>query len=144
MTVDTGIDIWAERDDGKRFKIQVKTATKKKNLYAYDVRFAPLKRNKDKNTFYIFVMRDGDKNKFLILSRKDLLYKKRKAVNEVKKHNKYRVNLFEREDTVLMRNKKHPVKVNNWESILARKGRKARKRRLGRGWRQRLMTKTSL
>lgn len=68
MTVDDGIDIVASNDDGKFFHIQVKTATRQDSgKYSFAISQASFRRYHGSNVFYVFVLRENMKNKYIII-----------------------------------------------------------------------------
>ena len=70
--VDEGIDVIATKNRSSS-NIQVKTANKKAGKYGVSFKIKSFERAKDRNTFYIFVLRDGEKTEFIILSHFDML-----------------------------------------------------------------------
>lgn len=74
MTVDDGIDIVANKDN-KFFHIQVKTATRQENgKYSFTINQTSFKRYDTTNVFYVFVLRDGLKNEFIIIPSGQIKY----------------------------------------------------------------------
>lgn len=66
MTVDQGIDIIASKDN-KFFHVQVKTATPRADgKFYFSVKRSSFEANHSGNTYYIFLMRDLNKNTFAV------------------------------------------------------------------------------
>ena len=70
--VDEGIDVIATKEKSSS-NIQVKTANKKAGKYGVGFRIKSFEKAKDRNTFYIFVLRDGEKTEFIVLSHFDMI-----------------------------------------------------------------------
>ena len=67
MTVDDGIDIVASKHN-KFFHIQVKTATKQDSgKYLFTINPASFKKYHAANVYYVFVLRDRNKNEFIVI-----------------------------------------------------------------------------
>ncbi len=120
MSVDTGLDIVATRDN-KLFGIQIKTS----NLNQYDtyvstVRKVSFEKHGSNNVYYIFVLHTAKENNFLIFPFYELEKKvHEKAILEVNNKTAYRVNIKFRDNTVYLGNKDHDVSyfLNNWGII---------------------------
>lgn len=124
MSVDTGIDIVATRDD-KVFLIQVKTSRTYKILnFRYDVRMKSLLRFNSGNVFYIFVMRHDSKSDYLILPANVVERKiNENAIKTAEKYDKYRVDIrlvdSDSGAKVYLGNRNHEMSyyLNKWELI---------------------------
>lgn len=120
MTVDKGIDITATKNN-KLFSIQVKTANANDyNTYNFDVRKVSFEREYAGNTFYVFVLKGKDRNDFLILPLSEMEKKvTQKAIHDVKSHEKYRVKIDIRGESIYMGNREHEMSyyLNNWGII---------------------------
>jgi hypothetical protein len=120
MSVDTGIDVVAVKDN-KTYLVQVKTSKEYDNgYYHYDVRMKSLERFSSGNIFYIFVLRHENKNDFIILPSVEVEKKiKEKAIKTIEKHNKYRVMFKFYDDKIILGNKSHDVTyfLNNWDIL---------------------------
>lgn len=120
MSVDTGLDIVATRDN-KLFGIQIKTS----NLNQYDtyvstVRKVSFEKHGSNNVYYIFVLHTAKENNFLIFPFYELEKKvHEKAILDVNNKTAYRVNIKFRDNTVYLGNKDHDVSyfLNNWGII---------------------------
>lgn len=119
MSVDTGMDITATKDN-KLFSIQVKTANLNKyNTYNFDVRKLSFERHQSGNVFYIFVLK-GDQNHFLILPYYEIERKvTEKAISKINRNKNYRVKISIRESKIYLGNQKHEMSyfLNKWEVI---------------------------
>lgn len=74
MTVDDGIDIVASKDN-KFFHMQVKTATLQEDgRYCFSISSTSFKRHDTANVFYIFVLREGIKNEFIVIPSGQIKY----------------------------------------------------------------------
>ncbi len=120
MSVDTGIDVVAVKDNNT-YLVQVKTSkVYDTGYYHYDVRMKSLERFNSGNVFYIFVLRHEDKNDFVILPSIEVEKKiKENAIKTIVKHNKYRVMFKFHDGKLYLGNKKHDVTyfLNNWEIL---------------------------
>lgn len=120
MSVDVGMDIIATKDE-RLFSIQVKTANINKfNTYVFDVRKVSFERHNSGNIFYIFVLHGKKKDNYLILPLLEMEKKvHKKALLEVGRGKRYRVNIKIRDKKVYLGNKSHEVSyyLNNWQLI---------------------------
>jgi hypothetical protein len=120
MSVDTGLDIVATRDN-RLYGIQVKTSRLNKfNTYVFDVRKVSLERHNTGSVYYIFVLYEGKKTNFLILPYYEMEKKlHEKAILEVGHGARYRINIKIRDNTVYLGNMDHEMNyfLNNWEVI---------------------------
>lgn len=120
MSVDTGMDITATKD-GKLFSIQVKTANVNAfNAYNFDVRRVSFERTHQGNIFYIFILKEGKENQFLILPFYEMGKKvHEKAILHIPTHEKFRVKIDIRDEKVYLGNRQHEMSyfLNNWEII---------------------------
>lgn len=120
MSVDTGIDIVAIKDN-KRFEIQVKTANLNSyNTYVFDVRRTSFERFNSSNIFYVCVLRDESKTDFVIFPYLVLEQKlHEKAILEINKGNSYRLTLKFVADKLYLGRREHEVTyfLNNWKVI---------------------------
>ena len=67
MTVDDGVDIVAGKD-GNFFFVQVKTAMPQDNgKFLFTIRKTSFQKYNGANSFYVFVMRNNEKNDFIVL-----------------------------------------------------------------------------
>lgn len=66
MAVDAGVDIVVSKND-KYFHIQVKTATENNGRFGFSIRTNAFERNHNSSMFYIFVLRQGLNNEFIIM-----------------------------------------------------------------------------
>lgn len=120
MSVDVGIDLAAVKDN-KFFGIQVKTAHKNKfDTYNFHIRSTSFERHNQGNIFYIFVLRDGLRNRFLVLPSSEVERKiKEGAIFSVNKRSGYALNIKFRNDNLYLGNMTHEVNyfLDNWEII---------------------------
>jgi len=120
MSVDVGIDIAAVKEN-KFFGIQIKTAHKNRfNTYAFHVRSSSFERHNQGNIFYIFVLREGGKNNFLILPSSEVERKiKEGAIFSVNKQTGYALNIKIRDGKVYLGNMEHEMNyfLDNWSII---------------------------
>lgn len=119
MSVDTGIDIAATKDD-KLYSVQVKTANLNKyKTYVFDVRKVSFERHSGGNIYYIFVLR-GKKTNFILLPYHEVNRKvHEKAILEVGHGKRYRVNIKFRNNKVFLGSMEHDISyyLNNWDII---------------------------
>lgn len=117
MSVDTGIDIVAVKDN-QLYLIQVKTARiNKQNYFCYDIRMKSFERFSSGNIFYIFVMRDNDDNAFVILPSTEIQKQIHDGkIRTISAYDKYRVEIITRNGKVFIGNRKNEVTYffNNW------------------------------
>lgn len=72
VTIDDGVDIWAEKD-GCQFYMQVKTVTGKNSKYISTIRKKSFAKKRNLQMYYVFVLRDIDNRlDFVTLSSKDI------------------------------------------------------------------------
>lgn len=120
MSVDVGIDIAAVKEN-KFFGIQVKSAHKNRfDTYAFHVRSSSFERHNQGNIFYIFVLREGDKNNFLILPSSEVERKiKEGAIFSVNKQTGYALNIKFRDNNIYLGNMEHEMNyfLDNWGII---------------------------
>jgi len=120
MSVDVGIDIAATKEN-KFFGIQIKTAHKNRfNTYAFHIRSSAFERHNQGNIFYIFVLREGGKNNFLILPSSEVERKiKEGAIFSVNRQTGYALNIKFRDGKVYLGNMEHEISyfLSNWDII---------------------------
>lgn len=121
MSVDVGMDVIATKEN-KIFSFQVKTANlSSTNTYEYDVRKVALERQYTGNVFYIFVMKDenGIKSVVILPAHKidELIHLK--AIKHVKSYDKYRVTLKVRKQEIYLGTLDNSIDFywNNWDLI---------------------------
>lgn len=119
MTVDTGVDIVAIKDN-RMFGIQVKTSRLNRlKTYIFDVRKVSFEHHAVGNTFYILVLY-GDKVNFLILPYNELEKKVYEhAIVEINHGERYRITIKVRGPDVFLGTMDHRVNfyLNNWSII---------------------------
>jgi hypothetical protein len=106
MSVDTGLDIVATKDN-RLYGIQVKTSRLNKfNTYVFDVRKVSLERHNTGSVYYIFVLYSEKQPNYLILP----FYEMEKKVHE---------KAILRENNVYLGNMDHKMNyfLDNWEVI---------------------------
>ena len=120
MSVDVGIDIAAVKEN-KFFGIQIKTAHKNRfNTHAFHIRSSAFERHNQGNIFYIFVLREGGKNNFLILPSSEVERKiKEGAIFSVNKQTGYALNIRLRNGKVYLGNMENEISyfLDNWDII---------------------------
>ena len=120
MSVDTGMDIVATKDN-RLYGVQVKTSRLNKfNTYVFDVRKVSFERYGFGSTFYIFVLYDEKKPNYLILPYFEMEKKvHEKAILEVGNGERYRINIKLRGPDVFIGNKDNQVNyfLNKWSII---------------------------
>ncbi len=117
MSVDTGVDIVATKDN-RLYGIQVKTARLNKfNTYVFDVRRVSFERHSTGSTFYIFVLYSETKPNYLVIPYFEVEHKvHEKAILEVGHGLRYRINIRMRNSDVFLGRQDHKVNyfLNNW------------------------------
>jgi hypothetical protein len=120
MGVDVGVDISAIKDN-KFFGIQVKTSQKNNfDTYNFHIRKVSFERFNQGNIFYVFVLRDGKENKFLILPSSEIEKKiKEKAIFAVNNKTGYALSIKVREGKIFLGNRDHEMGyfLDNWNLI---------------------------
>lgn len=120
MSVDVGVDISAIKDN-KFFGIQVKTSQKNdNNIYNFHIRKKSFEKFNQGNIFYILVLRDNQKTKFIILPSSEIERKiKEGAIFAVNNKTGYALSVKIREEKIYLGNKNHEMGyfVNNWGLI---------------------------
>lgn len=120
MSVDTGVDIVATKEN-HLYGVQVKTARLNDyNTYVFDVRKVSFDRHSNGNTFYIFVLYSEIKTNFLILPYFEIEKKVHEgAVLEVGHGLRYRINIKLRNKSVYLGTLDHEMNyfLNNWEVL---------------------------
>lgn len=120
MSVDTGLDIVATKEN-RLYGIQVKTARLNKfNTYVFDVRKVSFERHGNGNTYYIFVLYSEKKANYLILPYFEIEKKVHdKAVLEVGHGLRYRINIKFRNNSVYLGTLDHEMNyfLNNWSVL---------------------------
>jgi Holliday junction resolvase len=120
MSVDTGVDIVATKDN-RLYGIQVKTSRLNKfNTYVFDVRKVSFERHGYGSTFYIFVLYGETKPNYLLLPYFEVEKKvHEKAILEVGHGERYRINIKLRGPDVFLGNMDHQVNyyLNNWSIV---------------------------
>lgn len=120
MSVDIGVDISAIKDN-KFFGIQVKTSQKNNNnIYNFHIRKKSFEKFNQGNIFYILVLRDNHKTKFVILPSIEIERKiKEGAIFAVNNKTGYALSVKIREEKIYLGNKNHEMGyfVNNWGLI---------------------------
>lgn len=120
MSVDVGMDIIATKDN-KLFSVQVKTANLNQfNTYVFDVKKVSFERHDSGNIYYVFVLRGDKATNFLILPFLEMEKKvHEKAILEVNRGSRYRVNIKIREEKIYLGTKNHEMSyyLNNWSIV---------------------------
>lgn len=120
MSVDTGVDIVATKEN-HLYGVQVKTARLNNyNTYVFDVRRVSFDRHSNGNTFYIFVLYSEKKTNFLILPYFEIEKKVHEgAVLEVGHGLRYRINIKLRNGSVYLGTLDHEMNyfLNNWSVL---------------------------
>ncbi|HMS22695.1 MAG TPA: group I intron-associated PD-(D/E)XK endonuclease [Candidatus Levybacteria bacterium] len=120
MSVDTGVDIVATKEN-RLYGVQVKTARLNDyNTYVFDVRRVSFDRHNNGNTFYIFVLYSEKKTNFLILPYFEIEKKVHDgAVLEVGHGLRYRINIKLRNNNVYLGTLDHEMNyfLNNWSVL---------------------------
>lgn len=120
MSVDTGIDVVAIKDN-KTYLVQVKTSKRyDRDYYHYDVTMKTIERFSSGNIFYIFVLRNDTQNDFVILPSTEVEKQIREeGIKAIQAHKKYRVSLRDYEDKIYVGNKQHDLTyyLNNWDVL---------------------------
>lgn len=120
MSVDVGMDIVAVKGT-QLFGIQVKTANLNNfNAYNFDIRKVSFERHNSGNIFYIFVLRGEKINHFLILPFLEIEKKvHERAILEVGRGKRYRVNIKFRDNHVYLGNMNHEMGyfLDKWSLI---------------------------
>lgn len=117
MSVDTGVDIVATKDN-HLYGIQVKTARLNKfKYYNFDIRKVSFERNNTGSIYYIFVLFSEKKTNFLVLpffEIEKLVHEK--AILEVGHGQRYRVNIKIRDNKVFLGTLENNMDyfLNNW------------------------------
>lgn len=120
MSVDTGVDIVATKDN-HLYGIQVKTARLNKfKYYNFDIRKVSFERNNTGSIYYIFVLFSEKKTNFLVLpffEIEKLVHEK--AILEVGHGQRYRVNIKIRKSKVFLGTLENNMDyfLNNWVII---------------------------
>jgi len=117
MSVDTGVDIVATKEN-HLYGIQVKTSRLNKfNTYVFDVRKVSFERHSNGSTFYIFVLYSEKKANYLILPYFEIEKKVHdKAILEVGHGLRYRINIKLRNNSVYLGTLDNEMNyfLNNW------------------------------
>ncbi len=115
LSVDEGIDLIAKKNN-KFFYVQVKTANKSKvHRYNFNIRVTAFEKNYSESTFYIFVLKEKDSHKFIILSHQIINeFIKDKIIRKIVKGKYYLVPLRQEKNKIFLRNKDLSEYVNNW------------------------------
>ena len=120
MSVDTGVDILATKDNDV-FKIQVKTRNiSKYNSFDFNIRIVSFERHNTGSTFYIFLLRENSKLDYLILPLHELEKSiEQDFVNVVGRGKLYRVRITKRDDKIYLGRKENEMTyyLNRWETI---------------------------
>ncbi len=120
MSIDTGIDIVATKNE-RVFGIQVKTARLNKfNTYVFDVRKVSFERHNSGNVYYIFVLHSDEQTNYLILPCLEMERKvKERVILEVGHGQRYRINIKLRNQKVYLGTLENDMDYffNNWEII---------------------------
>ena len=120
LSVDEGIDIVAIKED-KLYNIQVKTANGKSGKYVAGTNVSSYQRNNAGNTFYVFVLREKNEEKYVILPftemQKNIALKN---ILTVDKGKRYRANFTLRDGKMFLGNLKNDITffVDNWGLIV--------------------------
>jgi len=120
MSVDTGVDILATKDN-EVFSIQVKTRNiSKHNSFDFNLRIVSFERHSTGRTFYIFLLRENSTLDYIILP----LHELEKAieqdfVNVVGKGKLYRIRITKRQNKIFLGRRENDVTyyLNRWEVI---------------------------
>jgi Holliday junction resolvase len=120
MSVDVGVDISAIKN-GQFFGIQVKTSQKNSNdIYNFHIRKKSFERFNQGNIFYILVLRDNKKAKFIILPSSEIERRiKEGAIFAVNNKTGYALSVKVRDEKIYLGNKNHDMKyfLDNWGLI---------------------------
>lgn len=120
MSVDTGIDIVATKEN-RLYGVQVKTARLNKfNTYVFDVRKVSFERHNSGSIFYIFVLYSEKRTNYLILPYFEVEKKvHEKAILEVSHGLRYRINIKLRNNSVYLGTLDNEMNyfLNNWSSL---------------------------
>lgn len=122
MSVDTGVDIVATKDN-KLFGIQVKTATlSKNNTYIFDIRKTSFQNAAAGNIFYVFVIHDRQKisSTFIVLPYHHVnQYISENAISTIINGERYRltVKVHDGKFYTVSKNKDLSYFVNNWNIV---------------------------
>lgn len=120
MSVDTGIDIVATKEN-RLYGVQVKTARLNKfNTYVFDVRKVSFERHNSGSIFYIFVLYSEKRTNYLILPYFEVEKKvHEKAILEVGHGLRYRINIKLRNNSVYLGTLDNEMNyfLNNWSSL---------------------------
>ncbi len=110
MSVDTGLDIIATKDN-KLFGIQVKTSNINRfNIFVFDIRKVSFDRHGSGNVYYVFVLHGEEATKFVVLPYHVIEQKVReRAILPVSNGTRYRVNIKIRDGKVYLGNMEHDV-----------------------------------
>ena len=117
--VDKGIDIVVIKNK-EVSHIQVKTANKLRSAYSHSIKIKSYKETAGRNTFYIFVLRDNNKCKFIILSSADM--RKHIEANNIKttKNGYYLVRFMPHEEDIWLGRRGGPSMqehVDGWDIL---------------------------
>lgn len=119
LPVDVGIDIVAEKKN-KILNIQVKTANDNKyNRYNFNLRVSSFKRLPVGSTFYIFVLRKSQNQKFIILPHKTITkWIKEELIKKIVRGRYYLVSIKEAKDgKYYLKERDISSYINNWKLI---------------------------
>ena len=120
MSVDTGVDIVATKDN-HLYGVQVKTARLNKfNTYVFDVRKVSFERHNSGGTFYIFVLYSEKKTNYLILPYLEIEKKVHEGtILEVGHGLRYRINIKLRNNNVYLGTLDNEMNyyLNNWSVL---------------------------
>ncbi|MFA6432807.1 MAG: winged helix-turn-helix domain-containing protein [Candidatus Paceibacterota bacterium] len=121
MSVDTGIDILAIKNEGQ-FGIQVKTRniSKTGNTFDFNLRVASFERHNRGGVFYIFLLRETPKIEYLILPFHVIERSiDEEFIHEVGKGKLYRITIRKKGSKVYLGRKENDVTyfLNRWDSI---------------------------
>ena len=119
MTVDTGIDVAAIKDN-KFFGVQVKTSNiNDLNVYNFHIRRVSFERHNQGNIFYVFVLKGSEDTKCLILPSSEVEKKiKEGAIYEVNERTGYSLLIKIRDGKIYLgRGYDMGYFLNNWNLI---------------------------
>ncbi len=118
LPVDIGMDIIAEKKN-KIFSIQVKTSNNRSSRYNFNIRVSSFEKNYSGYTFYIFVLRDNERQEFMIFPHRDVSkWIKKKLIKKTSDRKYYLVPIVKREgQKYFLRNYDITSYINNWKLI---------------------------
>jgi hypothetical protein len=119
MSVDVGVDISAIKDN-KFFGIQVKTARKNKvGTYPFYIPEASFKKHNMGNIFYVFLLKDEEQNRYLVLPSNEVEKKIKEGAIYFVNNKGYSVSVKSKEGKIYLGRKDYEMGyfLNNWDLI---------------------------